>query len=170
MSIKPRIRLIPRFRENIDFDENGIFYALGTQFGTTKYSNPAKIGLVQMNSTKLKRGNVYDFIGREKVEAYTQHKENSFFSISFKQRKVKPNAYTLMNGKYKYYYMKSWNFEGSNDGKTWQILSKHKDDTSSLNGQHQSKTWKVWTDDSPERERGFGFVGHRCGLATFKGR
>lgn len=86
--------------------------------------------------------NVYDFIGREKVEAYTENTKNSFFSINLKKYKVKPNAYTLRNNYFGGNYMKSWNFEGSNDGKTWQILSQHKDNKS-LEGEYQSKTWQV---------------------------
>ena len=36
---------VKRFEYESDFDENGIFYALGTGFGTKKFSNPVKIGL-----------------------------------------------------------------------------------------------------------------------------
>ena len=130
------------FEYESDFDENGIFYALGTRFGTTAYTNPAKIGLIDLNSTNMYTGNVLNFTGREKVGSYTKDEDGSFFSIDLKQYRVKPNAYTLRNSNYGSYHLKSWNFEGSNNGKTWHVLKEHKDD-SSLNGNYKSKTWQL---------------------------
>ena len=45
---------------------------MGTNFGTQIYTNPAKTGKLIIVSTEMVKGTAFDFIGRDKVDAYTQ--------------------------------------------------------------------------------------------------
>eukprot|EP01083_Nonionella_stella_P285603 972223_1 len=86
------------FKYQSDFDKNGIFYGIGTRFGTKKYENPAVCGLVDVTpSSAMYEGEPYSFIGRDSVRAWTNNEEGSFFSVDLKNYKVRPHAYTLKN-------------------------------------------------------------------------
>eukprot|EP01083_Nonionella_stella_P057455 150817_1 len=74
--------LLSHFKYESDFDENGIFYAIGTRFGAQKYENPAVCGLVDVvSSSGMGGGESYSFIGRDNVRACTTHKQGSFFYV-----------------------------------------------------------------------------------------
>merc|ERR1712228_638756 len=87
------------FEYKEDFDTNGIFYALGTNFGQKQYENPAKTGKVKLKSTamdaKLGSEANYTLIGRNESRTFTQEKKHSFFSVDFGKYGMKPTHYTL---------------------------------------------------------------------------
>eukprot|EP01084_Bolivina_argentea_P023964 44752_1 len=129
------------YKYESDFDTNGILYGIGTNFDSKQeYKNPALSGLIDVVSSEMSEGKPYQFIGRDKGNAYTKDKKQSFFYINLKKYKIRPNAYTLRNSDYGNYYLKEWNLEGSNDGKSWYCLKKHTNDTS-LKGEYKSHTW-----------------------------
>eukprot|EP01083_Nonionella_stella_P316329 1146449_1 len=130
------------FEYESDFDANGIFYAIGTDFGAQTYANPAQSGLVDVVSSEMYKGESYSFIGRDNVRACTTHKQGSFFYVVFKKCKVQPVAYTLKTGYLGNYHLKTWNLEASNDGETWICLKKHESDDS-LQGKYTSQTWTL---------------------------
>eukprot|EP01083_Nonionella_stella_P110673 324051_1 len=130
------------FKYESDFDENGIFYAIGTDFGAQTYANPAQSGLVDVVSSEMYKGESYSFIGRGNVQAYTTNNKGSFFYVDLKKNKIQPAAYTLKNGHYGDYHLKAWNLEASNDGETWTCLKKHESDKS-LKGEYKSQTWTL---------------------------
>eukprot|EP01083_Nonionella_stella_P267497 903611_1 len=90
----------------------------------------------------MAEGESYSFIGRDNVHAYTKNKEGSFFSVDLKKHKVRPHAYTLKNYNKSEFALKSWNFEGTNDGKKWICLKEHKSDAS-LRQMYKSHTWTL---------------------------
>merc|ERR1712228_905559 len=85
------------FEYKEDFDRNGIFYALGTNFGKKSYENPAKTGKVTLDSTAMHKGSQpnYEFVGRNKTLTLTQNEKASFFSVDFGKYGIKPTHYTL---------------------------------------------------------------------------
>merc|ERR1712228_71584 len=139
------------FEYKDDFDTNGIFYALGTNFGQKQYENPAKTGKVKLKSTAMyvdlgSEAN-YTLIGRSESRTFTKEKKNSFFSVDFGKYGMKPTHYTLRHYKSKEEnHLRNWEFQGSNDGEHWNCLRKHIDDNS-LNGASKSHTWTIDTTD-----------------------
>eukprot|EP01084_Bolivina_argentea_P302995 523073_1 len=132
------------FKYQSDFDENGLFYALGTNFGKEPYTNPAT-GKVKIVTTKMNSDSQpsYEFIGRNKTRTLTQNLQPSFFYVDFGKYGLKPTHYTLRHySTQAQYHLKCWEFQGSNDGTNWTCLKKHNDETS-LKGASKSHTWKL---------------------------
>ena len=82
-----------------DFDQNGILYAIGSNFGKREWRNPALMGLVEIR-TAARMGRVSKpkehVIGREGgIDCYINGVENNWFLINFKNRKIRPTHYTL---------------------------------------------------------------------------
>ena len=82
-----------------DFDENGILYAIGTNFGKREYRNPALTGHVEIR-TAARMGRVSKpkehIVGRQGgIDCYINGVENNWFLINFKNRKIRPTHYTL---------------------------------------------------------------------------
>merc|ERR1712228_381609 len=137
------------FEYKEDFDTNGIFYALGTDFGKNAYENPAKTGKVEIKSTALHKNSQpnYEFIGRNKTKTFTQDVKGAFFSVNFGAYGMKVTHYTLRHYISKAEFnLRNWEFQGSNDGEHWKCLKKHTDDNS-LKGKSKSHTWPIDTDE-----------------------
>merc|ERR1712228_942678 len=135
------------FKYKQDFDTNGIFYALGTNFGKEPYKNPATIGKVELKTSAMNTDSKpsYEFIGRNKTRTLTQNLQPSFFSVGFGKYGMKPTHYSLRHYITKAtHHLKFWEFQGSNDAINWTCLRKHNDD-SSLKGISKSCTWTVDT-------------------------
>eukprot|EP01084_Bolivina_argentea_P115834 205912_1 len=125
------------FEYKSDYDENGILYWLGTNYGQTEWKNPAKRKLVALNSSGIGIGYIEDMICRGDPSNYRglplvgYTGENPWFTIDFgKHRKIRPTCYTLRHSQGWFGLMRGWNFEASNDGKTWTIIKKHRNDES----------------------------------------
>eukprot|EP01083_Nonionella_stella_P301697 1036435_1 len=133
------------FKYESDFDQNGVLYAIGTDFGVKEYENPAKTGLVDVASSEMvegREGQEHLFIGRDDIRTCTNDKEGSYFYIDLKKYKLKAAAYTLKNSGWADSSLQNWNLEGSNDGETWRCLKKHESDDS-LTGKYTSHTWTL---------------------------
>eukprot|EP01084_Bolivina_argentea_P266609 452232_1 len=133
-----------QFNYSHDYDKNGICYSLGSRFGSNKWDNPSKLGLVSLSSTGWEEGSISDFVGRQGVMSYAEHKEYSWIAIDFGSNiKIKVNCYTLRHSNaHKGFYLRNWNFEGSNDGKEWTIIKKHKNDKT-FKKKGQAHTWTM---------------------------
>ena len=134
------------FKHVSDFDQNGILWALGTNFGKEKYQNPAQSGKVSIATSPLYVGKSHVFVGRSQVTFLsTKDTQPRFVSVNFGQYAVKPTAYTLRTCRgywWREHYLKSWAFQGSKDGEHWVILRKHENEMS-LNGNGTSHTWHL---------------------------
>jgi hypothetical protein len=120
----------PIFKYEYDFDENGVFFYLGTQGKKNRYKNPAEIGLVKVFSSSLGKGNLSDFVGRNLVNLRTENEENSFFGVDLGENKhLIPTCYSIKNRNSSSHVMLCWNLEGSNDKINYEIL-----DTRIFNG------------------------------------
>ena len=130
---KIAVSAAPKYTYSYDFDSNGLLHAIGTNFGKEAYKNPVTNGRIEIFTSKMKSDSVpsCNFIGRENSRCLTFNSSPSYFYIYLKKCKLKPTHYLLKNySASNKYYIKSWNFEGSNDGKTWQTLKIHKKDKS----------------------------------------
>ena len=113
----------PIFKYEYDFDENGVFFYLGTLGRKTYCRNPNDIGQVKVFSSSLGKGNLSDFVGRNLVNLRTQNEENSFFGVDLGQERfLIPTSYSIKNRNASSHVMLSWNLEASNDKINFEIL------------------------------------------------
>ena len=89
-------------------------------------------------------GNLKDMVDRRQINQLTKNKHarwggpmighsgaNPWFIIDFGEAlRVNPSCYTLEHSSSGYGLIRGWNFEGSMDRKTWEIIREHKDDES----------------------------------------
>ena len=115
----------PIFRYKYDFDENGVFYYLGTGGRKHKYNNPNDLRIVNVFSSSILKGNLSDFVGRNIVNLSTENEENSFFGVDLgENRFLVPNAYSLRNRNSSHNVLLSWTLEGSNNKVNFELLDK----------------------------------------------
>eukprot|EP01084_Bolivina_argentea_P272382 463743_1 len=148
---------------NSDSDK-GIIYFFGTNFGQNeKWINPAKNCSNQIKTSDYKRergsneivvissthwsGAYYNAIGRfgknSGVQCGTSAPDpNPSFTFDFGEFEINPKAYSIRHGYHKGYCLRHWHFEGSNDRKTWTLISKHENDTTIQNW-NEMKTFKI---------------------------
>ena len=111
------------FTYNYDFDENGVFYYLGTLGKSTSYENPHLIQQAKAFYSSLGKGNISDFIGRELVNLRTLNEPYSFFGVDLgEDRFLLPSAYTIKNRNSSSHVIFNWVLEGSNDKINFEVL------------------------------------------------
>ena len=121
MSVMNRPR--PIFKYEYDFDENGVFFHLGTMGKLSPYRNPYEIGQVKVFASSLGKGQLGDFVGRNLVNLRTLNEENSFFGVDLgEERFLIPSAYSIRNRNSSSHVMLCWNLEGSNDKMNFEVL------------------------------------------------
>mmetsp|Transcript_11655 Transcript_11655/g.26700 ORF Transcript_11655/g.26700 Transcript_11655/m.26700 type:complete len:516 (-) Transcript_11655:40-1587(-) len=144
-----------RFEFVADFDENGIMYFLGTQGRTQSYDNPAKIEQVTVFSSEGRSKNsLAAVVGRERAGCAIYYKQTCWFAIDLGEgRSLAPSAYTLRHGREEGGdALRNWEFQGSDDGKTWITIKTHESDQSLVGG-WSTATWSL--DADPRRPRGY---------------
>ena len=78
---KSQMKQFIEFNYDYDFDENGIFYYLGS-FGKQKqWQNPQLLGQIKVFFSKIRSGNVSDFVGRDVVNCSTHNEKNSYMGV-----------------------------------------------------------------------------------------
>lgn len=128
-----------------DFDENGIFYWLGTNRGTTMYRNPGETNIVRVTSSPMasQSAPAYAACGRTVTRCVTEPSKNTYFCFDLQDVYVIPTAYTLRHyDSWDTEALRSWVLEGSNDGSKWKVLSRHKKDKS-LDFRGATHTWQI---------------------------
>jgi len=115
-----------------DLDGFGICYWLGYNNYTKEWINPVKLGLINITCSKWNK-NMRDkpeaIIELQPAECYTTREENSWIMFDFKDYYIRPTAYSITHWSIDDdLALRNWRFEGSNDGKTWNILKKHEND------------------------------------------
>ena len=117
--------LVQAFVYNFDFDENGLFFFLGTEGRKKMWQNPHLVGQVQAFASSIGFGSIHDLIGRKCVNLRSLNEPFSFFGVDIGEgRKLLPSCYTIMNRNASTYVMMNWHFEGSNDKLNWTILDR----------------------------------------------
>ena len=134
-----------KFVHKHPMDENGILYFFGT-FGKRKaYQNPAKLGMVIVNTSEMMPDSAQcgAFIGRQCVRCVTKPSASCWFSIDFVDKFIKPSHYTLRHYiSWDTECLRNWVIEGSIDGEHWLVLRQHQNDQA-LNYKGQAYTWAL---------------------------
>merc|ERR1712096_345619 len=146
-----------------DYDGNGIVFWAGTNYGEEKWMNPARRGLIRVNSSGWYTGDVRDMVANTARFSYAASKEGAWASIAFQNNvMVKPTAYTLAHTRKRASsYLNSWDFEGSSDGVQWTLIKRH------------SGEWECWnpaTERTPSQVRWRSHTWITSGVDTFFNR
>eukprot|EP01083_Nonionella_stella_P091043 254450_1 len=134
------------FQHSYNMDTNGIVYWLGTNEGTTSFTSPHTTGRVAVSASSW-MDDSHDasaIVGRQAVRCVTKPLDGgSHIVVDFLDRTIRPSHYTLRHyASWDTEALRSWNFEGSNDGEVWKLLKMHKTDQS-LRSKGQSHTWAL---------------------------
>jgi len=126
---------IKKFKYVSDFDNNGIVYYLGTENGKlSSFVNPHSSGLITLNadcgvqtsySISECLSHIYSSV------YYNNAQPNGWVSFDFGAKfpkiKIIPTHYTIRSAGM--WCLINWNFEGSTDGSTYDILDEHSNDS-----------------------------------------
>ncbi|KAB7498063.1 E3 ubiquitin-protein ligase HECTD1 [Armadillidium nasatum] len=145
----------PVLKYSKDFDENGLFYWIGTN-GKTAYEwvNPASVGLVVVTSSEgrsLPYGKLEDILCRDSsaLNCHSNDDRRAWFAIDLGIWLI-PSGYTLRHARgYGRSALRNWVFQVSKDGISWTTLYNHTDDIS-LNEPGSTNTWHL---NPPEEEK-----------------
>lgn len=128
-------------------DDNGLFYFLGTDLGTTQWANPAGNNLTATASS-TENGSANLLTDRQNSEFWTTQVANSWVRFQILTGKLKCNYYSLRTrGTNPDYYPRNWILQGSNDGSTWIDLDAQVNNTT-LSAPGQWLSLPVSTNDS----------------------
>ncbi|CAG9534153.1 unnamed protein product [Cercopithifilaria johnstoni] len=137
------------FTYTSDFDDrvpSGIIYWLGTNGKTVaEWTNPASVHVVFVTSSdgeRLPYGQHEDILSREALNCHTSDDKNAHFTIDLGVY-FYPNTYTLRHARgYGRSALRNWLLQGSNNGRIWDVLVVHENDTS-LNYPGSTATWPI---------------------------
>jgi hypothetical protein len=141
-----------------DFDENGLFYYLGTLGKTRPWANPADGGFVRVNSSGMMNDSapLAAIVGREVVRCVTKPVRNAWIMLDLMEMALEPAAYTLRHySSWDTECLRHWVLEASNDGVTWDALRVHRGDEG-LKKAGSSFTWPL--ESNGKRYRMFRIV------------
>ena len=133
------------------FDENGLFYYIGTKGGTREFLNPHETGDVQVtfssSATDLSYSQVHKLVGRSN-EGYccTDNRPRSWMSVDIGAgRKLFITHYALKNdGLGTYHCLRNWELQGRlAESDEWVVLSSHTDDSSLTKAAFATAAWPV---------------------------
>lgn len=127
------IEPIKTFAYTRDFDENGLIYWLGTDYGTSKrFRNPATTGKIEVTCSSMNSGTPELATGRIDAEFNTCNMSKSWITFNLKGLSIIPDRYSIKHGGTtpKPDYMRNWDFLGSKDGDKWILLRRHSNDDS----------------------------------------
>jgi hypothetical protein len=130
------------------FDKNGAGYYIGTNGNTEDFENPHSTGEVVAAMSSIRVGGPSHLVEQPHDGStcnYTEDEPNSRVSLDLgEDRSLVPNYYCLRHGfRNGDYRLKSWNFEGSNDGSSYTVLRAHRNDNSLPNKAFSVAAWKV---------------------------
>lgn len=108
-----------------DFDENGVFFYLGTYGRKRAWQNPHALGLVHCFASSIGSGKVEDIVGRQVVNCRTLNEPFSFFGVDLGEgRFLIPTCYSIRNRNSSTHVLMNWHMEASNDKVNWVILDR----------------------------------------------
>lgn len=107
-----------------DGDTNGLFYYLGTNKNTTAFSNPTTAGIIAVTqSTYSSYGKPEWLTDRGGDSIHTNNEPNSWVAIDLKTNGTfKCNYYSVKARSENNQNLRSFEFQGSNDFITWNVL------------------------------------------------
>eukprot|EP00479_Gromia_sphaerica_P015425 TRINITY_DN978_c0_g1_i1.p1 TRINITY_DN978_c0_g1~~TRINITY_DN978_c0_g1_i1.p1 ORF type:complete len:280 (-),score=37.67 TRINITY_DN978_c0_g1_i1:65-904(-) len=128
---KPRKRRYIELEYSNDFDENGIIYWIGSEGGSKSWTNPQQGGSVRVTMSSTESGNAMNITSRQTTQTYTRNQPNQTIEIDLGDEVLlTPNYYTIRHGfTSANYYPRNWNLEGSDDGRHWDVIKAHSNET-----------------------------------------
>jgi E3 ubiquitin-protein ligase HECTD1 len=130
-----------------DFDQNGVFYFLGTNGGRAQsWANPADKGLVSVTMVPQPAfsGNKNGALSRTKQRLRSKQRRNPWLAVDLGPlRKLRLNKYSLRHGGHANEGpLRNWEMQGSHDGEKWETLRVHVND-GALRGEYGVASWDV---------------------------
>eukprot|EP01083_Nonionella_stella_P086200 239307_1 len=137
-----------RYEYKSDFDKNGFVYSIATHYGQKQWANPVEQDRIRIKSSRWAVGNVDDIVTRTRIGYCSSYPTaNSWLRIDFgANNRIKPAHYTLQHDCRNGYYLRTWNFQGSNNGTQWDTLRNHWGD-SNINNKYDTHTWTIDVDE-----------------------
>jgi hypothetical protein len=130
-----------------DFDQNGLFYWLGSKGKTVPWGNPGEAGIVTCTASTLANQPAskpaWAICGRETVRCVTLPQPKQWMAVDLRDKRIQPSHYTLRHyDSWDSEALRTWQFEGSVDGVNWDILRAHYND-GALNKKGATHTWVI---------------------------
>jgi hypothetical protein len=149
-------RLAKRRREGVFFKYNpkdndlglveskGIINWIATAGGRSAWDNPHITKKIIVTPSSIEKGDPKHLVARTPSELWTKDVPASWLMIDLgPHTRALPNYYTLRHGgNYRGDSIRTWDFQGSVDGKTWTVLRRHTND-SSLNQPFGVHSWVI---------------------------
>uniref|UniRef100_A0A1I8GC05 E3 ubiquitin-protein ligase n=1 Tax=Macrostomum lignano TaxID=282301 RepID=A0A1I8GC05_9PLAT len=125
-----------------DFDENGLFYWLGTNAGSQpSWVNPVQAGVVVMttwNGKDLSYGKLEHFLSRDHAPLNCHTADDRQAAVD-----LLPSAYTIRHARgFSRSALRNWVLEASHDATNWIVISKHVNDEG-LRDPGSTCTWPI---------------------------
>jgi len=137
-----------------DWDENGLFYWIGTKQKTTGWANPQTSGEISITTSQFggMSGSVDNLVARTGsgtwIPSSNYQTNGSWFQIDLRKYEIQPTYYTIRDSSSGGgYQLRNWVFEGSNDGSSWKTIREHVND-SMITSQGMSGRWPLECEDS----------------------
>jgi len=129
------------FEYKFDFDDRGIVHYLCSR---AEMTNNLKMPAITVTSSSIEMGNVQTLLQKTPADLWTKDVPASWFALDFgRNRAVAPTHYTLRHGgNYRADSLRTWDLQGSKDGKTWTLLRRHTHDMS-LTDKFATHTWTI---------------------------
>ena len=167
--LQPRASFGMQFEFLETGDNNGIINWLATSAGTKPYENPHLTGQyvfynfywtmfywrwyinyiflyfrLTVSASSLGTGHESYLVAQDPEELWTEDVPASWFCIDLGvHRAVVPTYYTLRHGgQYPTDFPRTWDLQGTTDGKDWTVLKKHTSDKS-FREAFQSCSWEI---------------------------
>lgn len=145
----------------------GILHWLATDHGRQERRNPHTTGDVKVTASSVEKGNPEELVGAQPCELWTKDVPSSWFSLDFGARRVRVNCYSLRHGgNYRADSLRTWDFQGSNDGSNWVLLRRHTNDDS-LDGAFCVGSWEVPHCDEAYRYFRILQTGHNSSINNY---
>lgn len=140
---------IIELKYNQAFDQNGLFYFLGSQQKKKPYDNPMILRLVNVESSSMSSfsSKIFSIVDKDPCNFYTEDNDkNPYVIISIVESGFTflPNYYCLRNGSgFCESALRNWKIEGSNDRKQWYLIKQHFDDKKIELKKSSTAGWKL---------------------------
>ncbi len=131
----------------------GVLNYIGTSGNSQPWINPVQKGVI-LSASSIGAGSIESLCDRQAGQFYTGNDAGGWVQINLGTSKLRCNYYSIRNRADVLYYLRSWNFQGSNDGVHWINLNVQVNNNS-LNLPSQWLTLPVSSDTEYSRFRLF---------------
>src|SRR3989338_3552751 len=123
-------------------DGRGILAWISSNGFTREWKNPHVQRIISVTASSITKGNPVELVGVVPTELWTKDVPASWFCVDLgSTRSVRVTHYTLRHGgNYRADSLRTWDLQGSLDGQSWTLLSRHSNDES-LNSAFAVHSW-----------------------------